>query len=394
MFIVTIRRLLRGTVFFRAEGTFTGKFLHQLASERISCWNTAQSGDILHGCVAARKYRRVARIARKNGLRIRIVKKKGAPFRLRGYTKRIGIAAGLILFFVFLLVMNRFVWVIEVQGNETVPSELIIRTAEKYGVRIGAAARSIDATYAEHRMMVELESLGWIAVNVENSVVTIEVHERILPPPMYPDDDAPCNIVAAADGKILAMEVFDGETLIAPGDVVAKGDLLVSGIFSDQYGKITMKHARAKIYAQVQYQIEVEIPLEQVLQEHTGEIVTRYSFRLFGLEIPLFLRGYSGDADCFTDRTPLRILWFELPMEWISREYRPYAERNVSYTEQQAKAIALRELEERRILELAGCEIYGEKTVGFAQDGVFRLRALYNCRMNIAEEQFIPTAES
>ena len=63
-------------------------------------------------------------------------------------------------------------------------------------------------------MMMELEDLGWIAVNLRGTTADVHVQERVLPPALL-DRASPCNVVAAQAGQILSMKVYVGQTMAA-----------------------------------------------------------------------------------------------------------------------------------------------------------------------------------
>lgn len=56
----------------------------------------------------------------------------------RKYRKRVGIVAGILLFFGILAFLGNFVWTIEVVGNETVSSDEILDFLKEEGLKIGS----------------------------------------------------------------------------------------------------------------------------------------------------------------------------------------------------------------------------------------------------------------
>ena len=127
----------------------------------------------------------------------------------------------------------------------------------------------------ERKTLLELKELSWIAVNITGSTVTVEVNERILPPDMYLDNDKACNIVARYTGQIHSMDIYDGQSDLQVGDTVLEGDLIVSGIVEDGKGQTRFVHARADIKAYTDYEIKIEVPLQQVKRIPTGETSTK-----------------------------------------------------------------------------------------------------------------------
>lgn len=392
MFISWIR-YLRGYVTLQAEGAFTERFLNLLIQHGFALWNIGKTGYTLSCCVFAADYKKLRRYAKKTHVRLHIISKHGAPFFARENYRRGGLLFGIVFFITFLSVMNSFVWNIEIVGNETVTDELILSVAQKNGLRTGIKSSSVDAESLERRMFIELDQLSWIAVNVEESTVTIHVKEAEPLPKMYPENDRPYNITAACDGVIRRIVCSVGKELVSEGMIVQKGDLIVSGVLGYTDGRWDWKHARADVYAETEYAIIIDIPLEQTVEKATGEHIIQTTLELFGRELPRFSMPYTETAYEFRKEEPIRFLWFDLPIKRIIYDYMIYEYANVTYSEEQAKKLALDELELRRSAELGDAQILDSRLTGFVKNDVFHLKAEYTCIMNIAEEQSFLVSE-
>lgn len=140
----------------------------------------------------------------------------------------------------------------------------------------------------ERKTLLELKELSWIAVNITGSTVTVEVNERILPPDMYLDNDKACNIVARYTGQIHSMDIYDGQSDLQVGDTVLEGDLIVSGHRGGRKRATRFVHARADIKAYTDYEIKIEVPLQQVKRIPTGETSTKKYLKILTWKIPFF----------------------------------------------------------------------------------------------------------
>ena len=74
-------------------------------------------------CTTAAGYKRLRPIAKKTGVRMRLIEKGGMPFTRFRYRKRIGLLVGALLFALFLGGMSRFIWNVEIEGAETIKEE-------------------------------------------------------------------------------------------------------------------------------------------------------------------------------------------------------------------------------------------------------------------------------
>ena len=80
-------------------------------------------------------------------------------------------------------------------------------------------------------------------------------------------------------------------------------------------------------------------------------------------------------------------------MKLYTLTYQEYTEEQISYTEEEAKQEALRQLEEKKNQELSEVEIVKEQIDGQLENGEYRLHAKISCEENIAVQQEIFTKE-
>lgn len=166
MFVVKFLRWLRGYVIFTAEGAFAEEFINRVIRAGILVWGTFKNGIQLTGRVRAREYRLLRPYARKTGVRLRVERRKGVPFFLYRYRKRLGILVGLTVAILFLWAMSLFIWDIQVTGNETIDAGDVLRTVEEMGLKIGAFRPSLDARVFERQLILDYKEISWVAVNI------------------------------------------------------------------------------------------------------------------------------------------------------------------------------------------------------------------------------------
>lgn len=390
MFFVKLLRFLKGTVRFRLTGGFVERFLNLCANRGIPLWDLTPTDAGVEADTAAAHYRGLRPLAKRTGVHLRLREKKGLPFLLRRYKKRRGIAVGMVAFALFLTVMSNFIWVVEVRGNERVPTQEILVNLESLGVRPGCLRRSINTRMTERSMLVQVDDLAWIAINLRGSTATVEVKERTIPPKRIDDDGAPANIIAAKTGQIKQIEAYVGQSLVKVGDTVVAGDILVSGITEDQKGNNDLKQARAKIIAQVEETLEISIPLQGVSYTPTGETTLHRSFGFFGLEIPLHWPGeVAGKYNRYEKSRQLELFGQKLPFTLKVVGYEHLLEEESRYTPEEAMALAESQLKEEEALRFAQSEILAREAAGEVRDNCLILTARYTVEEDIAKTQEI-----
>lgn len=393
MFLLNLVRYLRGYVEFIVTGAFVERFLNLAARERIPIWDGRKRGDSFTGKTLASEYHKLRKHAKKTHVKMHVSNKSGAPFKRRQYRKRTGLLTGFCIFLGFIFLMSCFIWRIEINGNSYTSEREIIAVLEEIGVTPGVLRSSIDVRGAERRVLLALDDLSWVALNIKGSAVHVEVRESDRKPVMI-DPDMPCNIVASRSGQIISMVVHSGQAVKQIGDTALEGDMLVSGITQDRLGQNLFKHARAQVIAMVQHRIIIKVPLTQTEFVETGEVRIRRFVHVLGWDLPLFWpfkipQPYHVERE----RNMLSISSEELPCGLFLEKYTLMQEVPVTYSEDEARILALKELDMRQKAELTDAEILDKSASGKLDGDVFILSADYVCKMDIASEKQILKSE-
>lgn len=389
MLILRAIRKVPSCVDFRAEGVFCEKLLTEAMKNGLSISFPRKSGYTMRGTVQAAEYRSLCKIARRLGLKMRIEKKHGIYFTLKRHRDKIGFAAGAIFAAAVVLFLNLFVWEINISGNKAVSSEEIMATLANSGLKTGTLRTAHDARKIEWNIMNDNKEIAWATVNIQGCCVNVVVSETRQEAEMKYDDDKPVNIIAAKYGVIRKMDVFDGQGVVKVGDAVMKGDLLVSATFEDRHGKLTLKHSRARVMAETDYEITVEFPLEQVIETTGGVKKSVKGIEIMGLSIPLGSSRGCEELPAEKEEKELYFLWIRLPVKEICAKYYAVKRNTITYAAEQAKGGAFQLLEQKEAEEMSNMEIISRKTEEKIANGKYIIRASYDCIMDIAEEQDI-----
>ena len=389
MLILRAIRKVPSCVDFRAEGVFCERLLTEAMKNGLGISFPRKSGYTMRGTVQAAEYRSLCKIARRLGLKMRIEKKHGIYFTLKRHRDKIGFAAGAIFAAAVVLFLNLFVWEINISGNKAVSSEEIMATLANSGLKTGTLRTAHDARKIEWNIMNDNKEIAWATVNIQGCCVNVVVSETRREAEMKYDDDKPVNIIAAKYGVIRKMDVFDGQGVVKVGDAVMKGDLLVSATFEDRHGKLTLKHSRARVMAETDYEITVEFPLEQIIETTGGVKKSVKGIEIMGLSIPLGSSRGCEELPAEKEEKELYFLWIRLPVKEISAKYYTVKRNTITYTAEQAKGGAFQLLEQKEAEEMSNMEIISRKTEEKIANGKYIIRASYDCIMDIAEEQDI-----
>ncbi len=118
------------------------------------------AGGGFGGRCAAWQYPRLAALARKHRVRLRIRRKLGLYFRLRPLLRRAGLWAGLAVFVPLLLFAQQFVWYADTSSLTTGQAARACAVLREAGLQPGAAVTEAKLTAGEYALCTAASSPG------------------------------------------------------------------------------------------------------------------------------------------------------------------------------------------------------------------------------------------
>jgi len=275
-----------GIIRVRLQGKNLEKVINMALARGIFINDVKRKEDGLHFKIRSSAYSALKSIAEGNGYQLEITEKKGIPFYQALLKRRLGFVIGALIFIIALYFLSSFVWFIEVSGTQKVDPTRILVTAARYGLYQGAAKWNFSRSQVEEGLLRDISQLTYAKVDIRGVRVNIEVVEKVLP---RDEITGPCHLVASRDGIVEDVLVLEGQANVAAGDVVAAGDILISGIVfpepspymvsdPEKGPQVSMPYtvrARGRVKARVWYEGYGECPLvqEKVIP---GRQVTKY----------------------------------------------------------------------------------------------------------------------
>ncbi len=231
------------------------------------------------------------------GAEVTVLRRRGAPVLWGRFRTRYVLLAGFTLFWLFLFGGNLFIWEFRVSGNETVPTETVLRALENYGITIGSPGLHIDQEDMRNHVLLELHDVSWLTVNVKGCVAHVQVVERQRHPDIAQKGGV-WNIVAARDGLVTQVRALDGKALVSQGSTVTAGELLVTGVYESREGSTYTTHSLGTVEARTWYDLSVSVPLTIAEKSGEGRKRTALSVDLGKKRIKLWGRGSISGANC------------------------------------------------------------------------------------------------
>ncbi len=392
--LLDLLRMVRGSVEFSVSGKYPERFINITSRHRVRLWHVHRSEDHFTACMYRSDYRKIRPLARGAGVRLRVIDKNGLPTMLFRYRERVGILIGLCAFVLSIFVMSLFVWSIDVTGLETLSRSQMNDVLREHGLYIGAFKPSLDVQKLSRDVMIERHEIGWMAVNLTGSYASVEIKEEATPPEVD-DIYSPCNVKARSDGVIVRIEAAEGETVVMEGSGVIEGQLIVSGIRTDEQGTHRLVHADARVMARTTRQASFSMPEQMKLLRPNGEVAERRMLDILGLRLPY--RVGSVDSPNTVSNADTEVpapLGITLPIGVVTDHVSALSEEEFTLDDNSAKELLMREAQLYETFALQHCTIEARDFRLRHDKGVYTLHATYTCVEDIAYSDPIGTDEN
>lgn len=386
--MVGFYRYLFGFVRISVSGTRKESFINFCSSHGISVWKIKPVKGTVELNISIEDYRQIREIRKAigNDIHIKLKSKRGLPLKLITIKKRSGIAVGIALALILNIFLSNYVWRIEINGEIDIKNE-VISSCEKLGIVQGTRRKDIDTYFASQQLAIEYPQIAWCSVNVEGAVVTVNISPAKL---SEEKETAPSNIVASTDGVIREIRITSGNKTVEIGDSVKKGQLLASGVneINEEYEYI---HSQGEIIAETYNEFRYIINKKQTTYHLTGKRTKKSLFEFFGLKIPLYLSGVSGEYNTISRIKPLRLFGESLPIGIREKTFLHKEKKITDIIKEQALNHALsnlaNEIRKTKIAEVISYN-YDVKE----DENNYNIVIRVTCLENIAKQQYLSSS--
>lgn len=374
-------KYLQGTRIVELCGAEPERCLNALTFSDLPFWELEKLDEF---CVRFTIYERdwtcVERTATRKQCQVKLVRKRGLRTTFAGISRRpflfLGVAAAVLT----ALWIQNYMWFFQVEGTRDLEPDLILRLLDEEGVSFGAYGVGLNAEEVKNRMMLRIPELRWLAVNRDGGIVHVLVAERE-EEAVSDDTQGVWNVVAARDGIITSVHVYNGFAQVKPGDTVSRGQLLVSG-FADWETHIQATHAEAEVYAETMRTCEAVTQVQSSVKIYTGrtEVCKTLIFQRNRRKI-------SGNSSIFGDKCDKMIQIQQLTLPggyvlpiWLETvTYSEYELMPVRLTQDQAERILMREVERENAGRMTAGQIERTSCVWNLSESAWSCKAQLFC---------------
>lgn len=337
---------LRGYVMIKAKGFSAERFMNMAAFRGAYLWDVAQDGAGMTMKASRDSLPVLEACAEKTGCVLEVLAWGGLPAKLGRFHGRQMLMTGVLLFAAGLYALSSFVWVVEVEGNERLSAEELLAACGEMGLRPGAWKKGVDLDAVTKGLLEGFPDISWASVSMKGTDATIRLAETIEKAEIV-DKETPCDIVAAQDGVILKITTERGTPLVSEGDVVKKGDVLISseviiGLEGEEQHPEYVA-AEGAVTARVWLRLAEDAPLAYEEAVYDGEVQENHSLLMNGRELDFIHPNESREGKEWEKKPvlerPLALGDFTLPLGWKKEEWRSFAYVQKTRTPEEAKTL-------------------------------------------------------
>lgn len=338
-------RWFKGFVRVRLKGESAERFFNLCSNRKIYLWNIKNNNGIYECNVMLKDYKGLKTIAKKTHTIPYIIYRTGFPFTVQKNKKRKGFVMGILLFAGILYILSLYIWDINIQGGHTYTPEAMIKFLKNNNVYTGIHKKHINCQNIEELIRLTYKDIGWVSAEMKGTRLIIKITETKMPKP-YIAVDSNSHIVASKDSIITEIVTRTGTPLVKIGDVVKKGDILISGIvdiIGDNEILVNKKAvlADADIIGKTIYEYEDSMPLDYLEKQYTGNKKTGYTLNFLLKKINIYKpRNIYPKYDIIVSERMLHFSNnFYLPIGYTITDYPEYIEVKKRYTKEEATSL-------------------------------------------------------
>ena len=286
---------------------------------------------------------------------------------------------------------SNVVWDIKVEGNEHITDSAVIKALEDSGFEVGDFWLGCNKAEIESGVLLALPGVSWINLNRRGSVAYVRLVESESEDKNISEEaKGYANIVASADCIIEELTVEKGVAAVKVGDVVKRGDLLISGILPSELGG-GVCYAQGCVVGRMSDGVEVAVGREYERNVRKSEKLYECKVNFFNFSINIFKLYGNSPSECdIIENVKVYSLFGvkKIPISVRTKYIIEYNTDKGSYTDTELVQIASDRLSAAVLKRLVGCDLLKIKTTGrFTDDGyIIRSDLVFLSEVGVTQE--------
>ena len=353
----------------------------RIADGGMEIWNAEQTDEVTASFFISRHhFRNLKALCEKYGDSLKLVHHRGIYWKGKALVRRPVLLCGILFLLALVLYLPGRVFFVEVEGNQNVPTRLILAAAEENGIFFGASRREVRSERVKNALLEAVPQLQWAGVNTYGCVARISVRERtVAEEPAVQGGYG--NIVALRDGVITSCTATKGNLLCKTGQAVKQGEVLISG-YTDCGICLRVEQAEGEVYGRTIRNLSVIMPSEYL--GRTIQIEQRYKISLLIGKKRINLWKDSGIQEATCDRMYEEYYMilpggFRLPVALVVETYSAWQLTKSPMDDGTAEELLNTFARAYLTGQMVAGAIQGEETEMIVSDGICQMDGQYVC---------------
>lgn len=249
----------------KIEGRRPSSLLSLLIILKIPFIKKAETKDSLIIEIEENQFQRIKKLV--PTYEVTILKRTGISYLLNLYKTKKVFLFSILFAFLVITVLTNITFSIRIVETDSAIKEMLLDDLKENGI----IKYHFKVPYKKKEQIrqkildKEKDSLEWLEIEEIGTMYQVKAIKRVNNP--KEETLTPRSIVAKKKGRITRVEADYGEVTAKKNDVVEKGDTLISGLIKNKDEIKTKVAARGKVYAEVWYQVNLNLPT--IYQEET-----------------------------------------------------------------------------------------------------------------------------
>ncbi|MBR2971139.1 MAG: sporulation protein YqfD [Clostridia bacterium] len=268
-----------GTTRFEVVGLNQLKLLNVFLAEAITISDLhRQSQRLMRFTVKNSDKAKVIDIMDRQCFEYCILAETGIKKSLFGLARRCGVFIGIVAVIVLAVFAERYLWKIEISGNDRIDDLTITRALEESGISVGSK-KNFDSSLVEETIMA-LSDVSAVSAQIVGTTLKIEVLENAV----TTQKEASGEVISLYDAEVVRIIIKSGTPTVNIGDRVPMGATLIEGIEYNTEGLPMLEvEAKGQIFGKVNFTYSETV--SQFYTARTGNSQSNTVIKIFGLNI-------------------------------------------------------------------------------------------------------------
>ncbi len=390
MHIKILLNYILGYINIQIEGYYIERFINICMKNGIFLWGLdRKTSTIMNAKAGINDYKELLKMAKQNGCRVKIMKKKGVPFLAKRYRKRKEFLILLICMIAIIFACSRFIWNVEIIGNEKIDKGEILEMVNREGLKVGTRKSKVKLEEIVNKIRIERDDLAWVGIEIKGTNAIVKIVEAVEKPEIV-DESSFSNIIASKDAEIYSINAQNGTIIAEKGQSVKKGDLLIAGWMEGKYTGKYYVNSNGEVKGKVIYSQIEKIDKIERKKERTGNINTKYAIKLKNFKINFYKRlsKFENYDTIYTNKNIKLFSNFYIPVEIIKYTNYETKETEETHTKEEAENLGKLKAEEKLDSLISG-EVVDKNIEVNEYDSYYEVKVIYTVIESIGTKEKI-----